>query len=143
MTPDELPIESPKPSRPSHPRTADGKRAKTARNVDRGRLVRLRVVRTDDDGRRFVTTFSLDATVYQIAVVLMGGETVARARLVRMAEQFWSDDLLARQSAHQEGSPYRAPASISRNVQAAVVTAAARALSQLQAQGVLQLAKDC
>lgn len=143
MKPNELPIEPPKPSSPSHPRTAGGRRAKAARNVDRGRLVRLRVARTDDDGRRFITTISLDATVYQIAVVLMGGETVTRARLVRMAEQFWSDDLLARQMAHHEGTPYRAPASISRNVQAAIVTSAAKALSRLQAQGVLHLVAGC
>lgn len=139
MTPNELLLEPTKSPRSSHARTTSGRRAKVARNVDRGRLVRLRVARTDDDGRRFKTTISLDATVYQIAVVLMGGEDAARSRLIRTAEELWADDLRARQAANHAGETYRAPASISRNVQAAVVHLAAKTLTQLRAQGVLGL----
>lgn len=121
-------------------RTPSGRRAKIARHVERAKIVRIRIRRTDNDGRPFRTSFSLDSTVFDIASLIWGGEEVARLRLIQLAEATWEADNRARHHADKEGQPYSAQVSVSRYVQAAVIAAAATRLREFQKQGLLPLA---
>ena len=121
-------------------RTSSGRRAKIARQVERAKIVRIRIRRTDNDGRVFRTSFSLDRTVFDVAALIWGGEDTARLRLVQLAEATWAADNRARQHADAEGRSYSAAVSVSRFVQAAVIADAAVRLRQFRDQGLLPLA---
>ena len=120
-------------------RTSSGRRAKIARQVERAKIVRIRIRRTDNDGRVFRTSFSLDRTVFDVAALIWGGEDTARLRLVQLAEATWAADNRARQYADAEGRSYSAAVSVSRFVQAAVIADAAVRLRQFRDQGLLPL----
>lgn len=121
-------------------RTSSGRRAKIARQVERAKIVRIRIRRTDNDGRVFRTSFSLDRTVFDVAALIWGGEDTATLRLVQLAEATWAADNRARQHADAEGRSYSAAVSVSRFVQAAVIADAAVRLRQFRDQGLLPLA---
>lgn len=132
------------PSTPDRPRrqnrTESGRRAKIGRGVTEAAvIVRIIARRTDDDGRSFRTTFSLDGALFALAAQLWGGEDVARARLAGMAEAFWAADRRAREHAQVSNEPFEAPRSVSRHIQSIVAAAAAARLEQLNRQGVLDL----
>lgn len=129
----------PQAPRSRQQRTATGRRAKIGRGVKRAKIARIRIRRTDNDGREFRTSFSLDRTVFDIAALIWGGEEAARLRLVQLAEATWAADNRARHHADTEGRPYSAAVSVSRFVQAAVIADAATRLRQLRDQGHLPL----
>lgn len=131
----------PAPGRPQRQdRTESGRRAKIGRGVvEAAVIVRIIARRTDDDGRSFRTTFSLDGAMFALAAQLWGGEDVARIRLAELAEAFWAADRHAREHAQASNAPFEAPRSVSRHIQAHVANAAATRLGQLRSQGVLDL----
>ena len=88
------------------------------------RIVRLRVMRPDDDGALFKSSISLDGSVFELAGQLWGGEEIARARLVRLAETFWVADQRARWSTQEAGEHCEVPKSVSRHIQSEVIAAA-------------------
>lgn len=129
------------PSRPQRQdRTESGRRAKIGRGVaEAAVIVRIIAKRTDDDGRPFRTTFSLDGALFALASRLWGGEDAARARLAQLAETFWASDRRARERAQALNESFGAPRSVSRHIQSVVVAAAAARLDELDRQGVLRL----
>ena len=96
-------------------------------------------MRPDDDGQLFRSSISLDGTVFQMAAQLWGGEEIARARLVRLAETFWAADQRARREAEDSGENYEAPKSVSRHIQSEVIVAATERLAALGPQATLGL----
>ncbi|RAI54096.1 hypothetical protein DOO78_26465 [Roseicella frigidaeris] len=96
-------------------------------------------MRPDDDGTLFRSSISLDGSVFQLAAQLWGGEAIARARLVRLAETFWVADQRARRGAADSGGRYEAPRSVSRHIQSEVIAAATQRLAVLGQQATLGL----
>lgn len=136
----ELPLPAaPQPAR-RQKFNSEGHRAKISRGVGAtAKIVRLRVMRPDDDGTLFKSSISLDGTVFQLAAQLWGGEEVAKARLVRLAETFWAADQRARRGAEDSGGRYDAPKSVSRHIQGEVIAAATQRLAALSRQATLGL----
>lgn len=120
--------------------TSAGRRAKITRGVGAtARIVRLTVMRPDDDGTLFRSSISLDGSVFALAAQLWGGEEIARARLVQLAETFWVVDQRARRGAEDSGGRYEASRSVSRHIQREVIVAATERLAALGRQATLGL----
>jgi hypothetical protein len=135
----ELPMPSTPQPRGRQARTAEGRRQKIARQVERARLVRITMRRVDDDGHAFRSSLSLDRTVFSLASLIWGGDDVARSRLASQAEALWAADRKARLRAQEAGEVYRAGVSISRHVQATVMDAVIVYLEHLRTQQALPL----
>jgi len=109
------------------------RRVKISRGVATTKdILRVDVWRLDDDGLEFRTSMSIDGEIFALAKAVHGSAGAALDWLRETAEEAWEEDRLARVYADDVGEQYKAPLSISREVQRVLFEAATAHLHGLR-----------